>query len=232
MSKHAKPHPLVFLPALACDARLFSYLAPNLPEAEIICPNYCENHSVEELAIAVLANAPPRFALAGVSMGGYVALEMIRLAPERITHVAFISTNARADTAVQSAKRRKQIQLAKNGGLSKLVAAQLSLLLACPRPETQQLVRQMFVETGAERFANQQTAIMHRRNLLNALAKIKISTAIVHGTNDKITPSTHMQEIAEQIEEAKFYCFENCGHLIPLDAPDQLAQSLRAMLRN
>jgi pimeloyl-ACP methyl ester carboxylesterase len=157
---------LVLVPGLLCTAHLFAAQRRGLAgRADIAVAEHTGFASLEQIAGAILAAAPPRFALAGLSMGGYIAFEMLRQAPERVTHLALIDTNARADRPEQAAQRRALVALARAEGLEAAVSRLWPFLVHEDRLSDRRLralVLRMAVQTGIEAFARQQQAIVGR----------------------------------------------------------------------
>ena len=224
---------LILLLGLLCDARLFAPQAAALADiARAIVPDL-DADSIAMMADAVLAAAPHRFALAGLSMGGYVALEILRRAPRRVTRLALISTTARPDLPEQSAMRRDLIELAKTARFVQVMPRLLPKLISSVRrddAELRRLVVSMADAAGAETFIRQQTAIMHRPDGRDDLARIAMPTAVICGDADKLTPPDRHEEIAAAIPGAKLSVIPGSGHLSTLEAPEAVAAALREWL--
>jgi pimeloyl-ACP methyl ester carboxylesterase len=221
--------PAVFIPGLLCTPRLF---AEQLPAAWRLGPVTVAKHhdeSVQAIAERILSAAPPRFALVGLSMGGYVAFEIMRQAPDRVIRLALLDTTARPDGAEQTRRRRDQIQLARAGQFEDVVDV---LFQAWVRPSRQddaalrQVVRQMAGETGPAAFARQQTAIMNRPDSVPDLAAIGCPTLVLVGEEDRVTPPEHAKEIAGGVPGARLVVLPDCGHLSTLEQPAAVTQAL------
>jgi pimeloyl-ACP methyl ester carboxylesterase len=224
---------LILLPGLSCDARLFAPQAVALADiARAIVPNLSAD-SVAAMADAVLAAAPHRFALVGLSMGGYVAQEIMRRAPDRVTRLALVSTTARPDAPEQSAMRRDLIKLAKTARFAQVMPRLLPKLISAERrddAELRRLVVDMAEVVGAEAFIRQQTAIMHRPDGRADLARIAVSTAVICGDADELTPPDRHEEIVERIADARLTVIPGSGHLATLEAPEAVGVALRDWL--
>lgn len=224
---------LVLLPGLACDARLFAAQAGALADiAAPLVPNL-DAASVGEMAEAVLDAAPRRFALAGLSMGGYVAMEILRRAPSRVTRLALISTTARPDAPEQTAMRRELIELARTARFAQVMPRLLPKLISAGRRDDaalKRLVIDMADAVGAEAFARQQTAILSRPDSREDLGRVTVPTAIVCGDADELTPPDRHEEIAASIGGARLVVIPGSGHLATLEAPEAAAAALRAWL--
>ncbi|MSO89589.1 MAG: alpha/beta fold hydrolase [Rhodospirillaceae bacterium] len=227
--------PLVLLPGLLCDALLWRHQSDNL--ADIATPTVAdltEADSVGGLARAVLTAAPPRFALAGLSMGGYVAFEIMRIAADRVMKLALIDTAARPDTAEQSARRRGLIQLSEMGDFKGVTPRLLPLLVHPDRvadPRIAVPVQEMAMRIGQAAFARQQTAIMNRPDSRPDLPKIACPTLILCGRQDALTPPPLAEEMATAIPGARLTIVENSGHLSPLEQPEAVTRAMRDWLR-
>lgn len=226
--------PIVLIPGLMCSPRLY---AGQIPELWRFGPVTVASHrgadSVKEIAGQILASAPPRFSLAGLSMGGYVALEIMRQAPERVARLALVDTSARPDTPDKTQARRDQIALAEAGRLREVADILYPRWVGPARrddPELRNTVRQMADETGAEAFIRQQTAIMNRPDSRPGLGEIDCQTHLVVGVDDEVTPLDCSEEMAEAIPGARLLVIPDCGHLSALEQPRIVTRALTAWL--
>jgi pimeloyl-ACP methyl ester carboxylesterase len=187
------------------------------------------------IAADVLRDAPfERFALAGLSMGGYIALEIMRQARARVLKLALLDTAARADTPEQSQKRRDFIDLAERGRLLGVTDALLPLLIHRSRLDDTALittVRQMASNTGKDAFVREERAIMSRANSLPLLSSIACPTLVLCGRQDALTPLDRHDEMAAAIPGARLEVVEDCGHLSTLEKPAEVSAALRDWLR-
>lgn len=224
---------LVLLPGLACDARLYAAQTAGLADlAAPLVPNL-DAASMAEMAEAVLDAAPKRFALAGLSMGGYVAMEIVRRAPSRVTRLALISTTARPDAPEQTAMRRELIELARGDRFALVMPRLLPKLISAHRRDDaalKRLVIEMADAVGAEAFARQQTAILSRLDSRDDLGRVAVPTAIVCGDADELTPPDRHREMAALVGGATLTVIPEAGHLATLEAPDAVTAALRAWL--
>jgi pimeloyl-ACP methyl ester carboxylesterase len=226
--------PLVLVPGLACTGELF---APQIEALGGGRPIQVADHtgadSIAGIAEALLAAAPPRFALAGLSMGGYVALEVMRRAPSRVTRLALLDTSARADTDEGRQNRERLIALAQDGRYEEIDAVLWPRLVAPGRRSDRvlaEVVTRMRRETGPEVFARQQRAIMGRVDSRPGLPGIEIPVLVLVGAEDAITPPEHAREMAEAIEWASLTVLPGVGHLSTLEAPGPVNEALAAWL--
>lgn len=226
--------PLLLLPGLLCDAALWRGQSEDL--ADIAGPSVADlthDDSVTAMARRVLAMAPPRFALAGLSMGGYVALEIMRQAPERVARLALLDTSARADTEEQTARRRGLIELAEKGEFRGVTPRLLPVFLHPDRLADQPLTEAVMAMTervGKDAFLRQQRAIISRPDSRPGLPSIACPTLILCGREDQLTPLELSEEMAALIPAARLAIVENCGHLATMERPWEVSVLLRQWL--
>jgi pimeloyl-ACP methyl ester carboxylesterase len=190
---------------------------------------------MDAVAARILTDAPPRFALAGLSMGGYIAFAMLRQAPERIAKLALLDTSARPDTPEQSAAREKFIAMAQAGKLPEIVDMLAPRFLHRDRHNDQTLnriVRDMAADTGADAFVRQERAIMTRPDSRPLLASIKCPTLVLVGEGDELTPPDLAKEIAGGIAGARLTVVPNSGHLSTIEQPDAVNAALAEWLQS
>jgi pimeloyl-ACP methyl ester carboxylesterase len=220
----AQGEPLVLIPGLLCSARLYApQIAALWPHGPIMVADHRRDAKMNGIAERILAEAPPRFALAGLSMGGYIAFAMMRVAPKRITRLALLDTSARPDTPEQTATRKTQMAMAESGKFDEIPTLSLPRFLHRDRQNDAalvQTVRQMAKETGPEAFVRQQKAIMSRSDSLPLLASIRCPTLVLVGDGDVATPPDLSREIAAGVAGAKLVVVPNCGHLSTIERPD------------
>jgi pimeloyl-ACP methyl ester carboxylesterase len=228
----ASRSPLILLPGMPLDAALWDHQSRHL--AEVAVPQVVELSgcdSIAAMADTVLAAAPGRFALAGLSMGGYVALEILRRAPERVERLALLDTNARADTPEQTANRREGIALARQGKFRAVMRAALPRLVHPDRLSDQPLVDAVLAQTervGVDGYEREQTAIIHRPDSRPGLGAIRCPTLVLCGREDALTPPELHAEMATAIPGARLALIEQCGHLSAMEQP----QAVTALLRD
>lgn len=225
---------LVMLPGLLCDEALFAPQATALRDLcdPMVIP-LTQGDSIIALAESVLAKAPPKFALAGLSMGGYCALAILRQARERVTRLALMNTSARPDDAATSARRRGLIELSQKGAFKGVTPLLLPLLLPKARLEDQALVdtiMAMAKRVGREAFVSQQKAIMSRVDSRPYLSRIAQPTLILAGAEDPLTPPALAEEMAAGITGAELTVIPECGHLSTLEKPEAVNAALRGWL--
>ena len=226
--------PLILLPGLLCDATLWRHQCDNLADiAAIRVADLTGHDSVGEMADTVLAAAPARFALAGLSMGGYVALEVMRRAPERVSRLALLDSSARADTPQQSGRRREFIALAGKGRFKGVTPRLLPLFIHPDRLGDGALtgaVTAMAEAVGKDAFVRQQRAVLGRPDGRADLARIACPTLVLCGRQDEPTPLKVHQEMAAAIPDARLVVIEDCGHLSTLERPEAVTLAMRQWL--
>ena len=226
--------PIVLLPGLLCDHRLYAGQLPALEaRGGVMVGDLTRRDSIPGLAAQILDEAPPRFALAGLSMGGYVALEILRRAPGRVTRLALLDTQARADTEEGKARRRGLMALAEKGEFKGVTPRLLPLFVgadALADPAITGTVQGMAESTGKDAFLRQQTAIMGRPDSRPGLRAIPCPTLVLAGREDQLTPPEVQIEMAQAIPNATLVLLPRCGHLAPLERPAEVTRQLLAWL--
>ncbi len=227
--------PLVFIPGLLCDSLLWAPqigALSDIADCWVASPTGADN--METLAAELLERSPfEEFALAGLSMGGYVALEIMRQAPARVLRLALLDTSARADTPEQIERRRILIDLARRGRFAEVTKELLSALVNRARsfdPEIVATISAMARNVGKEAFYRQESAIIRRVDSLPHLEAIRCPTLVLCGHQDAITPPALHQELASRISGAKLVVIEDCGHLSTIEQPEEINVALRAWL--
>lgn len=227
--------PLLLLPGLLCDARLWRDALP--PVADMVEPRVADLTRSDNLAgmardALALVNDAPRFAVAGLSMGGYVALEIMRQAPARVTHLALLDTSARPDTPEQTERRRGLLSLSRQGQFRGVTPRLLPMLIHPSRQGTPLAheVMDMAERVGSEAFLRQQNAIMHRPDSRPDLAGITVPTLVACGAEDALTPPELHDEMAAMIPGARLVRFAGSGHLPTMEVPEAAGQALREWL--
>lgn len=222
--------PILLIPGLACSARLYAEQIPALWRfGPVSIANHTGGDSIAGIARRILEDAPFRFALAGLSMGGYIAFEIMRQAPERVLRLALLDTSARPDRPEQSDRRDQQIELARSGRYLEVLDLLFPLLVHRNRHQDEGLkaiVRIMATETGAEVFIRQQTALKARPDARPLLSGIRCPTLVLVGEGDELTPPKVAEEIAEGIPGARLAVVPDCGHLSTLEKPDAVNEAL------
>lgn len=230
---HEARLPLVLLPGLLCDERLWRDQVAGLGDvAEAQIADLTLDDSIAAMARRTLEAAPARFALAALSMGGYVAFEIMRQEPERVTRLALLSTSAAADGPRRAAKRQAAMNSIRFGRFAGVTKRLLPQLVHPDRVESDvgDEVRSMAARVGGDTFLRQQTAILGRPDSRPLLASIAVPTLVAVGDADETTPPRRAEEIHRGIAGSVLHVFEHCGHLPPMELPDETTAVLRRWL--
>jgi pimeloyl-ACP methyl ester carboxylesterase len=229
---------LVLIPGLLCNRALWE---PQIAALSDLCmpwvADVTRDDSIDSMAQRVLEEAPAeRFALAGLSMGGYVAMQIMRIAPERVTRLALLDTRARPDPPEESERRLALMQLAQRERAFTPVTSRMLPLLVHPARTADEalvaLIRQMAESVGLPAYLKQQRAVIGRPDFRPELNRITCPTLVLCGREDAITTLEMHHEIATGIAHAKLVVVEQCGHLSTLERPTQVNAALRGWLQS
>jgi pimeloyl-ACP methyl ester carboxylesterase len=226
---------LVLVPGLLCDAALWRGQVEDLADiAQPWVADVTRDDSMTAMAGRILAEAPTeRFALAGLSMGGYVAQAIMREAPGRVERLALLDTSPRADTQEQTARRLGLMELAEKGEFRGVTPQLLPLFIHPERVSDRELtdaVMAMTERVGKDAFLRQQRAIIGRPDNRANLPKIDCQTLVLCGRQDQMTPLAWSEEIASLIPGAKLEIIEDCGHLTTMERPWETSVGMRQWL--
>jgi pimeloyl-ACP methyl ester carboxylesterase len=227
--------PILLVPGLAGSPRIYAPVIPALWRyGPVTVANHIRDDNMAVIARRILAEAPPRFALAGHSMGGYVAFEIMRQAPDRVAKLALINTQARPDTPEASERRRGQIARAKAGEYHAVLDELFPGFVHPSRrgdAALRQLVHDMGDDIGVDAFVRQQTAVIGRADSRPTLAIIRCPTLVLTGDEDNTIPNTLSVEIANGIQAAKLTIIPQCGHLSQVEQPQATSEALTEWMR-
>lgn len=224
----------LFIPGLLCTGELYAPQIETLSGLDVMIGDHQSYDSISEIARHILEYAPEKFVLAGLSMGGYVALEVMRQAGDQVQALILLDTSARADAPEKAADREKLMTVAANKGIAPVVDALLPHIIAerhHGRDDLKMIVSRMARDTGPTVFARQQTAIMNRQDSRPSLAAINCPTLIVVGDEDTLTPPELAQEIAEGIPGAHLEVVPECGHLATIEQPEAVNAAIKSFLK-
>jgi pimeloyl-ACP methyl ester carboxylesterase len=231
----ADPLPIVLIAGLNCSARLYAEQIPALWQfGPVIVADHRRDDSMAALARRILAAAPPRFALAGLSMGGYAAFEIMRQAAPRVAKLALLDTGARAETPERTEQRKPLLDMARSGRFAEILDDQYPLLVHRSRHGDAALkatVRAMNEETGAQAYIRQQQAIVSRPDSRPGLAAIACPTLVLVGDEDQPTPPELAHEMAAGIAGSRLVVIPDCGHLSTLEQPQAVTAALVEWMR-
>ncbi len=226
---------LVILPAFMTTGALWHHQIDALADlAEIQVIDLTPYDSIERMARAVLEQSPENFALAGLSLGGYTAFEIMKRAPERVTRLALVSTTARADTQERLDGRKAQVEMVRAGQFDEAVEPFLTMIQNPDNPFDPAVfknVHAMCQEVGPTSFIDQQLAMMNRSDSRAVLPNISCPTIVICGRQDQATPLKHSEEIAAAIPDAKLVVVENCGHFSAIERPEEVTAAMREWLQ-
>jgi pimeloyl-ACP methyl ester carboxylesterase len=230
----SEPVATVVVPGMLCSPRLYQHQLPLLwRSGPVFIADHTRDPDISAIARRILAVAPREFALLGLSMGGYIAFEIVRQAPHRVLRLAVLDTSARPDQSEQRAVRYERIALAEGGRFSEIPELYFPLFVHPDRYSDSALratVQQMALETGPEAFVRQQIANMNRPDAREHLARIRCPTTVIVGAEDQLTPLALSEEIAAAIPGARLTQVPNAGHLPVLEKPEETNRALSAWL--
>ena len=227
--------PLVLVPGMMCDARLFlpQIIALSSETAVQIAP-VIEGENVEAMARDILMRAPDTFALAGLSMGGIIAMEVLRLAPKRITRLALMDTNCQSELPNIAAARESQIVGARSGRLADVMREEMKPTYLAPgsqRADVLKTVMDMALYLGPDVFVRQSRILQRRPDQQSTLRKAKTPTLIMCGEYDTLTPPRRHEFMAHLMPNAVLELIHDAGHLITLEQPEAVTNLLRRWLK-
>jgi pimeloyl-ACP methyl ester carboxylesterase len=221
--------PLVLLPGMMCDARLWGPQMSVFGRRTVIHAATTEAAAVEELAASVLAEAPERFALAGLSMGGIVAMEIVRQTPGRVERLALLDTNPKAELSEVRARREPQIEKARGGRLREVMRDEMkpNYLADGPAKATiLDLCMDMALALGPEVFERQSRALAARPDQCETLRRYRGPTLILMGREDRLCPLDRHELMHELIPQSRLVVIDGAGHLPTLEQPQRTTAAL------
>ena len=219
--------PVVLLPGSMCDAALFAGQLESLGSAASV-GDLTRSSTIEAMAADVLDHAPPRFAVAGLSLGGIVAAEVAVQAPDRVAGVALLDTNLGLPDEVQIENRRLWAELVRTGNFEQLIKA-VNHLTIDPQAHGRTIV-DMAQRVGPDAFLQQNQALMRRRDRRNDLASVNCPVLLACGSDDELCPPAMHRDLADRIPDARLSIVEQAGHLSTIDQPEELTSLLSQWL--
>lgn len=223
------PKHVVFITGFMCDERLFRNQTQRLTRLAIpySVEKMTDGSTIGEFAQHLLNTSPSQFALVGLSMGGIVALEVMNIAPERVSHLALLNTTPYEDKSLN--QRKDHIRRVQNGELTIILRDELKPKYLSPATSRETLlpvITNMGRKLGVETFVKQSIALMIRKSAVTTLAAINCPTSIITGADDLICPPSIHKDMARHIAGSRLHIIPDCGHLSPLEAPESLNKIL------
>ena len=228
--------PLVLLPGMMCDERLFASQINELSKRrEVHFAKITDHETISELASDVLNNAPPVFSLAGLSMGGIVAMEIVSQAPERVERLALLDTNPLAELPDVLKRRGPQIDAIKNGQLKEIIRDEMKpnhLFDGVRKTEILKLCMDMALDIGPDAFIRQSIALRDRVDQKNTLGSYKRPALVLCGRYDVLCPLERHELMHTLLENSKLEIIEDAGHLPTLEQPKITTMALASWLED
>jgi pimeloyl-ACP methyl ester carboxylesterase len=222
--------PALLIPGLGCTSEIWAGQVAGLwSRGPVAIANHLQGDSIAAIATSILAAAPPRFALAGISMGGYLAFEIWRRAPERVRGLALVDTQARPDSPEATGRRRDAVALAQSGKFRQVLLNAFPLTVHPDHVNSaalSDLNLRMSLANGVNAYANHQQAIITRPDSRPDLATITVPTTIIVGEGDRLTPPELSREMAALIPGATLEMIAQAGHLALAEQPEATTAAL------
>lgn len=225
---------LVFLPGLLSDDQVWRHQVEMLKQSyQVQVIPLTEFSSTTKMVEHVLQVAPKEFVLFGHSLGGWVALELVKTAPERVRGLGLLNTTARPETIENKIWHERLIQKVNEVGFENLMSTLLPIYLTpvdLGDPKLHDELLQMFLRIGKEAFVRQQTASINRPDFINELNNIKCPTLIVHACSDVIMSNEMQEEMLSRIANARMELVRECGHYSMLEKPQDISKIIKSWL--
>lgn len=232
----AETETLLLLPGLMCDATVWEHQITNLsPHARVIIPDFRGFDSLTAMARHALGMAREKYAVAGHSMGGRVALEMFNLAPERMNRLALLDTGVHPQSPGEKLIRQEYIELAQRGGMKAVADKWIKPMVHPDRHKDKDLIERiaaMVARTTVEEFVGQIHALLKRPDAGAYLPRIKCPTLLLAGRQDNWSPPGQHEAMLKQVTHAAFIIIEDSGHMTPMERPEAVTNALRGWLLN
>ena len=223
-------YPLVFIPGMMCDSRLFQPQINEFSRQYVVCATPASSsNSIENNSFEILRYLPTKFTLIGLSMGGILAMEIIRKVPERVMKIVLMDTNYKSETSEIKSRRLPQIQLVNEGLLEDVMCQQIKNNYLRKDKQNQEifdLCLSMANGLGKEIFINQSTALANRKDYKSTLKNIKVPSLILCGEYDRLCPIKVHKEMESLIENSTLEIIPDAAHLPTLEQPAYLNKIL------
>lgn len=220
--------PLVLLTGLLSNEFLWHHQSRYLGDVADIQIISSDQDTPSKMVHAILEKAPPKFALAGHSMGGWLALEVMRTAPSRVSHLCLLNTTARPDSEEKRKRRQEMILKAEKGRFREVVKELVENLVVNPLVKND--VEKMFLDVGEQAFIHQEKAMLIRSECQSILPRIACPTLVIHAAQDKVFSLEEHRELVDQIHNAKLATVEDAGHMSPIEMPQAITALLKFWL--
>lgn len=227
---------LILLPGMMCDRSLWRHQIESLSSTyDVRVADFSTGTTIEAYSDKILEDAPPVFSVAGLSMGGYVALDLVNRVPDRVKRLALLDVSPYADTQDHAAFRKSIMETARTQGMGAIIEMLLPRMIHSSRVGDEELVGQvdaMAHRVGEKTFIMQQEALLHRRDYFADLAAITCPTLVAVGRQDQLTPLKLSQKMVEALSNAQLVEIENCGHLSSMEQPEAVSAILRYWMQS
>ncbi len=219
---------LILVSGLLSDSSVWKHQLQHLGDIAAIQVVSPSQDSAKAMVDAILDRAPPTFALAGHSMGGWLCLEILRVAPSRVSKLCLLNTSARDDSKEKAAMRQAMIAKGIEGHFDEIVGAVAQMFTQNPRIEKE--IKHMFLDVGCDAFIRQETAMLHRQPCEAVLPKIHCPTLVIHAAQDRNFSLEDHLKLTDKIPNAKLAIIEDSGHMSPMEQPQAVTSHLRYWL--
>lgn len=220
--------PLILISGLLSDQSLWLHQLEHLSSDAQIQVYSPSEDSPNKMLQAILEKAPNRFALAGHSMGGWLCLEIMRIAPARVAKLCLLNTTAKLDSEEKKSKRLEMIHKAETGNFKEIVDEMAKLFVF--HSQVIEDVKKMFLTVGKKTFIRQERSMLARQECQSILPSIPCPTLVIHSTQDKVFKLEDHKELVENIPLAKSAIIEDCGHMSPFEMPQAVTTLLKYWL--
>ncbi len=218
---------VLLLPGLLCDRTVWTHQIRAIEHfAEVIVPDFRYVDSITSMARIALDRAPASFSVAGHSMGARVAIELFRMAPDRVERIALLDTGVHPRGPTEESKRGELVEIARSQGMEAMAARWLPPMLHPDHGALLEPLTDMVKRSTPETFANQQRALLNRPEARAVLPLIKCPALVLCGRQDVWSPVSQHEEIAAAIPHAKLVIVEDSGHMSPIEQPEAVTNAL------
>lgn len=226
---------LVFIPGLAADATMWQHQMRAMPTQlhPAVTDVHMRHATLPEMAGALLQEHSDDLILCGASMGGMLAMEVVRQAPQRIRGLALLGTTARPETEAMRTLRQAAIILFEQGRVKEVLQANLAMAFYSGRADDGELLRSYLafvLRAGAAQLIRQNLALMTRPDARLHLGRVSCPTLVLCGDSDQLTPPECSREIAQLIKGSDFKLVPKCGHMLTMERPTEVTRALLAWL--